>query len=88
VTDPPFAPWESSDRREGPAAALVFPDTEPALRFYASNRIDGIENRPADNHHRSELLPLVGARIDAIIEREGAFRLPKSVGWFVAETFA
>jgi hypothetical protein len=64
--------------------SLVFPEAEPAVRFYATNRIDGIENRPPDNRHRAELVPLVRARIEAIIEREGAFRVPKSVGWFVA----
>jgi ubiquinone/menaquinone biosynthesis C-methylase UbiE len=64
--------------------ALVFAEAEPAVRFYATNRIDGIENRPSDNRHRAELVPLVRKRIEAIIEREGAFRVPKSVGWFVA----
>jgi hypothetical protein len=65
--------------------ALVFPTAQPALRFYATGRIDGIEDRPRDNSHRAELLPLVRARIEAIIEREGSFRVPKSVGWFVAD---
>jgi hypothetical protein len=65
--------------------ALVFPDAEPALRFYASNRIDGIENKTVDNRHRAELLPLVRRRIDTIVKRDGAFRLPKAVGWFVAD---
>jgi ubiquinone/menaquinone biosynthesis C-methylase UbiE len=66
--------------------ALVFAEAEPAVRFYAANRIDGIENPPADNRHRAELVPLVRKRIETIIEREGAFRVPKSVGWFVAHT--
>ncbi len=66
--------------------ALVFPEAEPAVRFYATNRVDGIEDRPTDNRHRAELVPLVRQTIEAIIEREGAFRIPKSVGWFVART--
>lgn len=65
--------------------ALVFPEAEPAVRFYATNRVDGIEDRPPDNRHRAELVPLVRKRIDAIIEREGSFRVAKSVGWFVAQ---
>ena len=64
--------------------ALVFTEADPAVRFYATNRIDGIENRPPDKRHRAELVPLVCKRIEAIIEREEAFRVPKSVGWFVA----
>ena len=64
--------------------ALVFAEADPAVQFYATNRIDGIENRPPDKRHRAELVPLVRKRIEAIIEREGEFRVPKSVGWFVA----
>jgi hypothetical protein len=66
-------------------SALVFTDAEPALRFYATNRIDLIENRPADASHRARLLPAVRARIDAIIRAEGAFRVPKTWGFFVAD---
>jgi hypothetical protein len=35
--------------------------------------------------HRVRLLPLVRARIEAIITREGSFRVPKSHGYFVAD---
>ncbi|MEA2732553.1 MAG: hypothetical protein QOF70_7028, partial [Acetobacteraceae bacterium] len=48
-------------------SALVFADAEPALRFYATNRIDLIQDRPADGSHRARLLPLVRERIEAII---------------------
>jgi SAM-dependent methyltransferase len=64
--------------------ALVFPDAEAALRYYASGMVDAIAGRPADGSHRAGLLPLVEEAIRIIIAREGAFRLPKSVGCFVA----
>jgi SAM-dependent methyltransferase len=73
-----------SAKRHVLEGALVFAEAEPAVRFYATNRIDGIENPPSDKRHRAALIPLVRKRIEAIIEREGAFRVPKSVGWFVA----
>ena len=65
-------------------SALVFPDAEPALRFYATNRIDMVEGWAESASHRARLLPLVRSKIDAIIEREGALRVPKSYGYFVA----
>jgi len=65
--------------------ALAFPTAEPALRFYATSRIDAIQDRPADGSHRARLLPLVRDQIAAIIAAEGVFRVPKSVGWFVAD---
>jgi len=37
--------------------ALVFDSPEPALRFYASNRIDALRNAPTDARHRPRLLP-------------------------------
>lgn len=75
--------FPSAERRvrEG---ALVFPTVEPALRFYATNRIDAIRDRPADGSHRARLLPLVREQIEMIIAAEGVFRVPKSTGWFVA----
>jgi ubiquinone/menaquinone biosynthesis C-methylase UbiE len=66
-------------------SALVFPEAEPALRFYATNRIDMIEGWSGDTRHRAQLLPLVRSKIEAIIEREGCFRVPKSFGYFVAD---
>ena len=64
---------------------LVFPEAEPALRYYASSMVDRIADRPTDSSHRARLLPLVRDRIVAIIAAEGAFRLSKSVGWFTAD---
>jgi len=66
-------------------SALVFPTAEPALRFYATNRIDMVEGWQTDAGHRARLLPLVGAKVESIIAREGCFRVPKSFGYFVAE---
>lgn len=54
--------------------ALTFPEAEPALRFYATNRIDMIEGWAQRTDHRARLLPLVRAKIEAIIQREGCFR--------------
>jgi ubiquinone/menaquinone biosynthesis C-methylase UbiE len=65
--------------------ALVFPDPEPALRFYATNRIDMIEGWQTSTEHRARLLPLVRSKIEAIIRQEGAFRVPKNYGYFVAD---
>lgn len=64
--------------------AFVFPDTASALRYHASGFIDAIEEYQVDGSHRAPLLHAVGARIDAIIAREGAFRVPKASGCFVA----
>jgi SAM-dependent methyltransferase len=63
--------------------ALVFTTAEPALRFYATNRIDAVRDRPSDGSHRTRLLPPMRERIEAIIERDGVFTVPKSVGLFV-----
>jgi SAM-dependent methyltransferase len=62
--------------------ALVFNNAEPALRFYATNRIDALHDRPSDGGHRPRLLAATRERIEAIIARDGAFIVPKSVGWF------
>jgi hypothetical protein len=64
--------------------AFVFPTPEPALQHYASGAVNALADRPADDSHRPKLLALVGAKIQAIVEREGAFRLPKGGGCFVA----
>ncbi|HYM15132.1 MAG TPA: class I SAM-dependent methyltransferase [Dehalococcoidia bacterium] len=65
--------------------ALVFREAAPALRFYASYRIDGIERRPADGSHRPLLLGAMERRIKEIIERDGVLRVAKSAGCFVAD---
>jgi SAM-dependent methyltransferase len=64
---------------------LVFPNPEPALRFYATGLIDRVKDRPADGSHRPRLLPLMRQRIQTIIATKGAFRVPKTVGWFTAD---
>ncbi|HEY3058722.1 MAG TPA: methyltransferase domain-containing protein [Chloroflexota bacterium] len=65
------------------SGALVFPSAEAALRYYASGPIDRVIDAPPEAHGR--LLAAVGNRIRAIVEREGDFRVAKSVGWFVAD---
>lgn len=64
--------------------ALVFETPDPALSFYASNRIDALRDAPPDASHRSRLLRAMRERIEEIIEREGSFTVAKSVGYFVA----
>jgi SAM-dependent methyltransferase len=64
--------------------ALVFDAAEPALSFYASNRIDALRDLPSDASHRPRLLTAMRDQIEAIIAREGVFTVPKSVGYFVA----
>ena len=64
--------------------AFVFTDSEVALRYYASGSIDSIEDRPADGSHRAPLLGEIRAAIEAIIAREGVFRVSKTAGCFVA----
>jgi len=65
--------------------ALVFTEAAPALRYYASYLVDSIESRPADGSHRTLLLASMEQRINEIIAREGAYRVPKSAGCFVAD---
>jgi hypothetical protein len=64
--------------------AFVFSSTEAALRYYTSGPVDAINNAPTDASHRPRLETEVGAAIDAIIQREGAFRVPKNGVCFVA----
>jgi ubiquinone/menaquinone biosynthesis C-methylase UbiE len=64
--------------------AFLFPNAPSALRYYASYGIDAIEDRPADGSHRAPLLREMGAAIEAIIGREGVFRVAKTAGCFVA----
>ena len=78
----PRRPRRDSLENKRLEGALVFKTSEPALRFYATNRIDALQDRPADGSHRRRLLPPMRELIEAIIAREGAFIVPKSVGWF------
>ena len=66
--------------------AFVFPTTPAALRYYASGWIDRIREWSEDDSHRARLLPLMEQRIEAVIAREGVFRVPKDSGCFVADT--
>jgi hypothetical protein len=65
--------------------ALVFQEAEPLVRYYASGVVDRIADRPADGVHRQRLIEAVRERVQAIIDREGAFRDPKDYGLFVAD---
>ena len=64
--------------------AFVFPSAEPVLQHYMSGRVDALADRPADDSHRPKLAALVKAKIEAILAREGVFRVPKDAGCFVA----
>jgi SAM-dependent methyltransferase len=64
--------------------AFVFPNADAALAYYASGMVDLIENAPADASHRAPLLRAARERIEAVIEREGIFRVSKTAGCFVA----
>jgi SAM-dependent methyltransferase len=64
--------------------AFVFPAAAPALQHYLSGAVDALADRPADNSHRPKLEALVRAKIEAILAREGVFRVPKNAGCFVA----
>jgi ubiquinone/menaquinone biosynthesis C-methylase UbiE len=63
--------------------AFLFPTTDAALRYYGSGLVDAIVDPPAGGEHRARLLALVGDEIDAIIRREGVFRVAKDSGCFV-----
>ena len=74
-----------SAERHAREGALASQTAELKACFCATNRIDGIEVRPVDSDRRARLLSLVGTRIEAITRREGAFRVPESVGWFLTD---
>ncbi len=65
--------------------SFVFPAVEPALRYYATAWIDAVEAPPGDHGHRARLLDRLGQRIAAVIAAEGALRVPKDAGCFVAD---
>jgi ubiquinone/menaquinone biosynthesis C-methylase UbiE len=67
--------------------AFVFRSSDAAaaaLQHYASATVDTLADRPQDNSHRPRLLALVESKIQAIIDRDGRFRVPKDAGCFVA----
>jgi SAM-dependent methyltransferase len=65
--------------------ALMFPDAEPALRYYASYWVDEIEARPEDGSHREPLIARMRELIENIVAREGELRVPKDAGCFVVD---
>lgn len=67
------------------ADAFVFPTVADVLAYCASGPVDWIADPPLDAGHREPLMDRVGAAIQAIIEREGVFRAPKTSGCFVAD---
>jgi SAM-dependent methyltransferase len=66
------------ERRED---AFLFPEAEPAIRYYASGMVNAVEGEAP----RTALIDGVRRRIEAIIAREGVFRVPKDAGAFVAD---
>lgn len=60
--------------------ALVFPDAEPVLRYLATGPA-GI----VDEEDRRRLFALLRPRINAIVARDGTFRVPKGAGCFIAD---
>jgi SAM-dependent methyltransferase len=60
--------------------AFVFPSAEPVLRYLATGPA-GLERE----EDRQRLFALLRPRIDAIVEREGSFRVPKGAGCFIAD---
>lgn len=64
--------------------AFLFPTVEAVLRFYASGRVDSIDERQADGSHRPPLLARMAELIGPIVERDGVFRVPKDAGCFMA----
>jgi SAM-dependent methyltransferase len=64
--------------------AFVFPSAEATLRYYGTGLVDAIVDAPTDGSHRPRLEAEVGTAIEEIIQREGAFRVPKNGLCFVA----
>ena len=67
------------------SGALVVPDADSVLRYYASSAVDRVADAPADGSHRPILLNAMRRRLQAIIAAEGAFKDPKTAGWFTAQ---
>jgi SAM-dependent methyltransferase len=67
-------------RVERSESELVFPDAEPVFRFLATGPA-GLESE----RDRRRLFDLLRPRIEEIVAREGAFRVPRGVGCFIAD---
>ena len=65
--------------------AFRFPTAEPALRYYASGMVEGIENAPPAGRHRQPLISEMEKSLRRIIQREGELVIPKSSALFVAD---
>ena len=65
--------------------AFRFPAAEPALRYYASAMVDGIEHAPSDGRHRGPLISEMEKSLRRIIQRDGELVIPKSSALFVAD---
>jgi hypothetical protein len=65
--------------------AFVFPDAEPALRYYASGMVNAVDGPAVAQVHHARLIAGVRRRVEEIIAREGVFRVPKDAGCFVAD---
>jgi SAM-dependent methyltransferase len=64
--------------------AFLFPTAESALRYYASGRVDSIEERQEDGSHRPPLLQRMSELLEEILAREGVIRVSKDAGSFLA----
>ena len=65
--------------------AFRFPTAEPALRYYATGMVDGIDNAPHDGRHRPPLISEMEKSLRRIIQRDGELVIPKSSALFVAD---
>ena len=65
--------------------AFRFPTAEPALRYYATGMVDGIENAPRDGRHRRRSFPKWRSPYSRIIQRDGELVIPKSSALFTAD---
>ena len=64
--------------------AFIWPTVEPALRYYASGRIDAIQRSAEETGHREPLIARMRELIGEIVKSEGVFRVPKDAGYFLA----
>ncbi|RME61631.1 MAG: SAM-dependent methyltransferase, partial [Caldilineae bacterium] len=65
--------------------AFRFPDVESVLRYYASMGVDQLIDPPPSQETRAALVEQMRGKVQAILDREGVFRMEKTVGCFVAE---
>lgn len=69
--------------------AFLFPTTDAALAYYASGRIDSIQEQSPDGSHRGPLLARMARLVGDLNEQEGVFRVSKRIpGYFLATVSA